>query len=287
MIKLLLALSLAAGFENPPDAAKSRVWWHWMNGNVSKAGITADLEAMAAAGIGGAHIFDVGCNVPPGPVKFNTPAWDEHIRFAAAEAERLGLELTLVNCSGYANAGGPWVAPSNSMFFVTCAEAELKGGERLAAPLLRSSAADNGFYRDIAVLAFPKPACEAEAPADLRVTGPKDGCAVFSAAEPFTLRGISFRLKLNCWAWTRWLDLTVEMSDDGAAWREACRCSDLVVSGGRPDCTEEPKTLFFPDAVRARHIRRSAEFSRGRKENSARRDLHRTPSALPMRASRA
>ena len=264
MFGILLALTLSAGFENPPDAAKSRVWWHWMNGNVSKAGITADLESMASAGIGGAHIFDVGCNVPPGPVKFNTPAWDEHIRFAAAEAKRLGLELTLVNCSGYANAGGPWVAASNSMFFVTCSESEVKGGSRLDTPLPRC-ASDNGFYRDIAVLAFPKPACETQVPTDLSMTGPKDGTCTFASAEPFTLRGISFRLTLHAWAWDRRMDLTIETSDDGVTWREACRCSDLVVSGGTADCTKEPKTLFFPQPVTARQIRFKSDFSRGRK----------------------
>ena len=41
---------LEKGFMNPPDAAKPRAWWHWMNGNISKEGITADLE------IGRAHV---------------------------------------------------------------------------------------------------------------------------------------------------------------------------------------------------------------------------------------
>ena len=78
--------ALEDGFANPPNENKPRVWWHWMNGNVSKAGITADLEAMAKAGIGGAHLFDAGCEIPPGPVAFNTPAWVEHVKYAAQEA---------------------------------------------------------------------------------------------------------------------------------------------------------------------------------------------------------
>jgi hypothetical protein len=32
------------GFFNPPDSAKARVWWHWMNGNITKQGITLDLS---------------------------------------------------------------------------------------------------------------------------------------------------------------------------------------------------------------------------------------------------
>ncbi len=35
---------LLEGFQNPPDSAKPRVWWHWMSGNVTKEGIKADLE---------------------------------------------------------------------------------------------------------------------------------------------------------------------------------------------------------------------------------------------------
>jgi hypothetical protein len=38
--------ALERGFLDPPAAARPRVWWHWMNGNVTKEGITADLEWM-------------------------------------------------------------------------------------------------------------------------------------------------------------------------------------------------------------------------------------------------
>ena len=250
-------------FQTPPSEAKSRVWWHWMNGNVTKAGITADLEAMAEAGIGGAHIFDVGCNVPPGPVKFNTPNWDEHIRFAAAEAERLGLELTLANCSGFANAGGPWITASNSMFFVTCSETPVKGGAAFRGVLPRT-AKDNGFYRDIAVLAFPRPGIEAQAPKGLATRRPAGTVCEFAADDPFTIRGISFTLNMGPgWAWTRWMDLAVEVSEDGRTWRETFRCSDCVTSDGKTDCVGEPKRMVFPKPVTGRRIRLAADFSRG------------------------
>ena len=94
---------LEAGFRNPPAEAKPQVWWHWMAGNVTRAGITADLEAMARVGIGGAILFDAGLGirwgVPEGPLVFNTPEWYETVRFAAQEAKRLGLELGMANCS--------------------------------------------------------------------------------------------------------------------------------------------------------------------------------------------
>jgi hypothetical protein len=55
---------LLAGFHNPPDGAKPRVWWHWMNGNVTMAGIKAHLERMKRAGIGGFQDFDASLNTP-------------------------------------------------------------------------------------------------------------------------------------------------------------------------------------------------------------------------------
>jgi hypothetical protein len=47
------ANSLAERYEQPPESAKPWVYWFWMNGNISKEGITADLEALAENGFGG------------------------------------------------------------------------------------------------------------------------------------------------------------------------------------------------------------------------------------------
>ena len=63
----LAADDLAAGFAKPPDEAKPRTWWHWVTGNVTKEGITADLEAMKHIGLGGAQMFHVNQG-PQGPV---------------------------------------------------------------------------------------------------------------------------------------------------------------------------------------------------------------------------
>ena len=107
--------SLRDNFINPPDSARPHTWWHWMNGNVSKEGITADLEAMKANGIAGANIFAGGNDVPAGPVRFGSDEWYDCFRWAAKESRRLGISLGMMNCAGWAASGGPWVAPSNSM----------------------------------------------------------------------------------------------------------------------------------------------------------------------------
>ena len=97
------AESLEAGFRTPPHAAKPHTWYHLMNGNVTKAGITRDFEALAEAGFGGVQMFDAGCAIPPGGVDFNSPAWYDLFAHAAAEARRLGLEICIPNCSGWSS----------------------------------------------------------------------------------------------------------------------------------------------------------------------------------------
>src|ERR1043165_1351575 len=114
--------SLKSGFLNPPDAAKPQTWWHWMNGNVTKAGITADLEAMKQIGLGGATVVIVDCEIPPGPVKFMSPEWREDFKFAVQEADRLGLKLTVENCAGWSSSGGPWNTVTNAMQSLTSSE---------------------------------------------------------------------------------------------------------------------------------------------------------------------
>ena len=76
--------NLEDGFRNPPHDAKPHTWWHWMNGNVTKEGITADLEAMAEIGLGGAQIFDAGCDIPAGPIAYNSPEWFDVVKHAGS-----------------------------------------------------------------------------------------------------------------------------------------------------------------------------------------------------------
>ena len=157
--------SLAAGFVAPPDSARPHTWWHWMNGNISRDGITADLEAMAEAGVGGAQIFNVSCDIPAGKIDYMSEAWLELLQHSAKEAKRLGLELGVHNCAGWATTGGPWVKPEDGMQAVAYHEVNVQGGKRITVTLPRPELALSGHaenhdalaaaYHDIAVLAFP------------------------------------------------------------------------------------------------------------------------------------
>lgn len=148
------AEDIEKGFVNPPDSAKPHTWWHWMNGNITKDGITADLEAMKRVGIGGAQIFNVGQGIPHGLIQFNSPEWVDLVKFAAKEAKRLGIELCIANCSGWSSSGGPWNRVENSMKVVVTSEKRVEGPAKFEG-LLEQPPTKMGFYRDIAVLAFP------------------------------------------------------------------------------------------------------------------------------------
>ena len=146
----------AQGFVSPPDSAKPQTWWHWMNGNITKEGITADLEAMQRVGIGGAEIFNVLEGIPDGPIDYLSPQWKELFRHAATEADRLGLKLCVMNGAGWSNSGGPWITPEHAMQTVVTSETKVKGPAHFDAALPQPPT-KLGYYRDIAVLAFPTP----------------------------------------------------------------------------------------------------------------------------------
>jgi hypothetical protein len=143
-------------FQTPPQAAQPWVYWFWLNSNITKEGITADLEAMKRAGIGGVLIMEVDQGVPVGNVPFAGPKWLELFKFACSEAERLGIEINMNNDAGWNGSGGPWVKPEQSMQKIVWTEKEVTGpatfNEQLAQP---ETVAD--YYEDIIVQAFPTP----------------------------------------------------------------------------------------------------------------------------------
>lgn len=174
--------SLVSGFVDPPNSARPRVWWHWMNGNVSREGIRLDLEWMHRVGIGGAQNFQADLGpIGPGkvvdqPLGFMTPAWKDHFRYAATLADRLGLELAIAGSPGWSESGGPWVPIEQSMKKYVWTETVVSGGAPVSIRLPRpsdtvgpfqdlplggvtlgpmpNSIARQSFYADSAVVAF-------------------------------------------------------------------------------------------------------------------------------------
>lgn len=148
--------SLAAEFVDPSSQYGPRTWWHWINENVSKEGITKDLEAMKKMGYKGAHVVNLpqgGPQAVAGSDVVGTPIWMEKMEFATKECERLGLELSMGSCAGWV-AGGPWITPELSMQDIVWRHTFVNGPTEGAIQLPQPTK-NRGYYRDVAVLAFP------------------------------------------------------------------------------------------------------------------------------------
>src|SRR5215471_3173671 len=171
--------SLKQGFENPPNGARPRVWWHWMNGNITKEGIKLDLEWMHHVGLGGFQNFDAALNTPKfvdQRLVYMTPEWKDAFKYATTLADQLGLEEAIAGSPGWSESGGPWVKPSQGMKKVAWSETRIEGGKTFTGvlphppevsgpfqniPLFDFLALISGqpprtptFYSDIAVIAY-------------------------------------------------------------------------------------------------------------------------------------
>ena len=124
--------ALERGFQNPPDSAKPRVWWHWMNGNITKEGIKLDLEWMKRIGLGGFQNFDAALATPQIVDKrlvYMTPEWKDAFRYAATLADQLGLEMAIAGSPGWSETGGPWVPPAQAMKKLVWSTTIIEGGQ--------------------------------------------------------------------------------------------------------------------------------------------------------------
>lgn len=176
--------SLQQGFQTPPDAAKPRVWWHWMNGNITKEGITKDLEWMKRVGIGGFQNFDASLftpNVTPKKLVFMTPEWKDAFKHTTDLAEKLGLEMAIAGSPGWSVTGGPWVPAADAMKKYVWTETRVAGGQAFTGKLPQPKPvagkfqnvplpAEGGitgptgevpdYYADAAVIAYRLPATD-------------------------------------------------------------------------------------------------------------------------------
>ncbi len=176
--------SLEEGFETPPPGARPRVWWHWMNGNITTEGIDLDLDWMHRVGIAGFQNFDAALNTPQVVKKrliYMTPEWKAAFLHAIQKGDSLGFEMAVAGSPGWSESGGPWVKPSQAMKKLVWSETSIEGGTAFhgtlppvpsetgpfgnfaQADLMGSMGSGNppkaiDFSSDIAVIAFREPA---------------------------------------------------------------------------------------------------------------------------------
>ncbi|MNJ93854.1 F5/8 type C domain protein [compost metagenome] len=227
------------------ETTKPWVLWHWIHAGVSKPGITADLEAMKSAGIGGAYLLSIkGADNPPifsPPSVQLTPQWWDMVIFAMQEAKRLNLKLGMHVSDGFALAGGPWITPELSMQKVVFTRLNLKDGTASKIKLEQPETKE-GYYKDIAVYAFPSPegtgistrtmvptistsngvdASGLVIAGNKKSFGSNEPCWFqYAFAQPFTTRSITIKTGGNNYQAQR---LEIQVSDDGKAFRSIGR----------------------------------------------------------------
>ncbi len=259
---LLAADDLESRFKAPPAEARPWVYWFWMNGNITRAGITADLEAMNRVGIGGALMMGVGLRTPAGGLVFNSPEWRALYAHAASEARRLGLQLTLHQCDGWATAGGPWIQPEQSMKVLVWTTQTVIGPAATPIVLARPKVKES-FYEDVAVIAVPasEPVPATGKPRRVELNGQPcvtlsdgnldTGAGASSATTrielayeaPWTVRTLVFHLPKLRYALARDVPATVSVSTDAKNF-EPVATFDLNVS--LLEAGSETLTVSFP-----------------------------------------
>ena len=159
-------------FVKPDRVHYPETWFHYIGGNVSHAGITADLEAIAAAGISGVQLFhgQFGGQWPATTdnIQCLSENWDAAVKHTADECKRLGLRFTMQNCPGWAMSGGPWIKPENAMRTIVYSRTDVNGQTiDTNLPVPQPNKEEWRDYRDIAVLAFPTPEGDTGKPLDV------------------------------------------------------------------------------------------------------------------------
>lgn len=174
--------SLYENFKNPPKANGVRVWWHWIDGNITGDGIRNDLFWMDRAGVSGFQHFDIGGSLTIRPIvdrrlTFMSPKWKEVFWGAITLGDSLGMEMGIASSSGWSQTGGPWGADEDAMKRLCWRDTLVDGGRKLRLVLPKGydnlgayqdcrNAGDvfpekreDGFYRDVAVIAVKMPSC--------------------------------------------------------------------------------------------------------------------------------
>jgi hypothetical protein len=129
---------LVAGFQNPGEKARPRVWWHWMNGNITWEGAKQDMDWMKRVGIAGLQSFDAGQatqQVVEKRLPYMSEGWKQVFRNTAAYADAQGLELATAASPGWSETGGPWVTAEDAMKKMAWSATRVPGGKAFTGKL--------------------------------------------------------------------------------------------------------------------------------------------------------
>lgn len=245
---------LAEVFKTPPEAAKPWVMWWFQDGNVTKEGITADLEAMSANGIGGVYLFTIGSQregsaIIEKPAVPLTDYWWDLIKYTAHEADRLGLKMALNACDGWATAAAPEITAELSMQELVWSETKVMGGATFNG-IPEQPKTQLGYYRDLAVWAIPLPVKHGISSEEMEpeittnipgidvsqlknrngsIVSDKPGWIQYAFTKPLTCRSVTiYGIPDNLY---NSFNCHLEVSDDGINWEYPIKLNSPLLGG--------------------------------------------------------
>ncbi len=134
--------------------------WQWMNGCVTKKGITYDLEAFKKVGINSVQQFLVGgsvADVTDTSVTILQDKWNELMRYTLDECSRLEMDFGTHNCPGWSSSGAPGLDVQYSMQKLIWSKTAIDEKESKN-KIISKPELDNkwNYYKDICVIFFPE-----------------------------------------------------------------------------------------------------------------------------------
>lgn len=237
-------------FSKPPKDARPQVWWHWMDGNVSKEGIRKDIEWMKRNGIGGFHQFDAGGVNMPRAAKVKLPylsdGWKDAFRFALDLADSLDMDVTIASAPGWSSTGGTWVKPEDAIKKLEWRSIDTRGG-RISVQLpdlynvvgpYQDYHTDNDrikiepYGKDLYVLAVRLPYSDKSMNALGAQVSKSESTISVEFRKPQTIKSLTLKTmamgdrprtgKPEC-------RNILECSDDGLKWRKVCDIEPTVL----------------------------------------------------------
>ena len=216
----MAADTLERDFTTPPPETRPGCYWYWISGQMSKEGITKDLEAMSRVGIGRAYIGFIYGGFGPTYQRALTDPWWDHVRHAIREGGRVGVDIGFFNAPGWSQSGGPWVKPEQAMRYVVSSEIKLKGPQKFSGALPKPK----GMIQGIAVLAYPAPKYEDQA---IPEKGRTTNTVTFESAESVTVRSLTMQIVKSASG-----QAALEVSEDGKAYR---KIATVMVNRGKSE----------------------------------------------------
>ena len=144
------------GFITPADTNKPWCYYYWIGDDISKEGITNDLEAMKDFGLGAVLIGNINPDEVDGPVPLFSDQWWDAMVHVVNEGHRIGIDIGFFNCPGWSQSGGPWVSYDKAMRHLVYSETTVTGGGDISVRLPKPAEE----FQDTYVLGFRKIASE-------------------------------------------------------------------------------------------------------------------------------